>query len=440
MMRYIGRFLPAVCLLLAGFTVQGQQKEEIKARTFLRLLNGERFAQASAMTSAAFRQQADTAALKKAWEGLETHFGAYERLGSSSVLRRDSLTAVLINTLFKKNRVEIQVAFDRSGKVVGFHTLKVASRETVQAESDSAGGFRQVPDSLVFSDGTLKGTLMLPKDSMPVPVALIIAGSGPTDRNGNNENGLHTDTYKLLAEGLAAKGVATLRYDKRYVGQSSHFDLQVPPRFEAYVTDAIAWIQQLGKDPRFSKVILIGHSEGALIGTIAAQEPGVAAFISIAGAGRPLDDILRTQLEQAKVLQPDFPLEDAGRILDSLKQGRAVRDVPVALQDLFAPGVQPFLISDFRYDPAVQLKRVAVPVLLINGTHDIQVPASEAQLLSQADPQATLRLIEGMNHVLKDAPADRAQNIATYGRADLPLSAGLLPSITAFLQQHHILP
>lgn len=284
--------------------------------------------------------------------------------------------------------------------------------------------------------GLLQGTLLLPKSERPLPVALLIAGSGPTDRNGNNPAG-HNDSLKRLAQGLARQGVASLRYDKRGVGASlaaaaDERDLSV----EAYVSDALAWSERLKGDPRFGELILVGHSEGALIASLAAPRSGAAALISIAGSGRPIDAVLREQL-QGRL--PPALLATSHYLIDELKAGRTHADIPEPLQVLFRPSVQPYLISLFAYDPAEAFAAVNVPALIVQGRHDIQVGIDDAEALHRAKPDAELALIDGMNHVLRIVPASAAQ-LASYDDPDLPLARGLLERIQRFLNDNGMLP
>ena len=221
---------------------------------------------------------------------------------------------------------------------------------TLIAGLAQAATTRQQPVSLTTDQGTLHGSLLLPQSDRPLPVALLIAGSGPTDRNGNNPEGGHNDALKKLAQVLARNGIASLRYDKRGVGAS----LAAAPderglSVEGYVNDALAWSAKLKGDPRFSQLILIGHSEGALIASLAAPKSGAAALISIAGSGRPIDEVLREQLQGR--LPPEL-LATSYFLIDELKAGRTYAEVPAPLQVLFRPSVQPYLISLFAYDPA----------------------------------------------------------------------------------------
>jgi uncharacterized protein len=288
---------------------------------------------------------------------------------------------------------------------------------------------------LATPNGKLSGTLELPNGSGPFLVVLMIAGSGPTDGDGNNASGLQTNAYKLLAEGLAKSNIASLRFDKRGIGKSSSAATsEVDLRFETYVNDAVAWLELLSKDSRFGKRLVIGHSEGSLIGMLAAQKTVVAGFISIAGVGRNIDEILLEQL--AAQLTAD-QLEETRRILGELKAGRSVGHPEEKLGTqlaaiLFRPSVQPYLISWLKYDPALELAKLKTSSLVIQGTTDVQVGIKDAERLASAISQKPV-LIEGMNHVFKSATLEPSSQNPTYTNPDLPLVPNLLEVILKFI-------
>lgn len=319
----------------------------------------------------------------------------------------------------------------------GFHTQGRSGSQPRPAAPESNAPRQAVvvtePIILETPTGKLFGALELPKSSAPLPVALIIAGSGPTDRNGNSPliQGAN-NSLKYLAEGLAAQGIASVRYDKRGVAESvkaaaSESEL----RFETYIDDAVLWGKQLRTDKRFSSVIVIGHSEGSLIGMVAAQKMNADAFISIAGVGRPASQAL---LDQLKGKLPADLQSRTEMITKSLSEGKTVEDVPPALGPLFRHSVQPYLISYFKYDPAKEIAKLSIPVLIAQGTTDIQVPAQEAKLLAQAKPSAGLLMIEGMNHVLKEVPAEQEKQIESYTDSSLPVAPKLIEGINSFIK------
>jgi len=293
--------------------------------------------------------------------------------------------------------------------------------------TDSA--FTETPLVLHTANGDIFGTLTLPKNFTKGQVALIIAGSGPTDRNGNNPL-MKNESLKLLAYGLAANNIASLRYDKRGIAESKNAaKTEADLRFEDYINDAKDWIRLLKKDKRFSKVMVIGHSEGSLIGMVAANQLA-DAYVSVAGAGRSADKVLKEQLEK----QPQKIKDLAFPVIDSLVLGKTVSNVDPMLFSLFRPSVQPYIISWFRYDPQMEIRKLSIPVLIVQGTNDIQVSTEDAQLLAKANGHAQLVLVEGMNHIFKTVEGDRNSNIATYSNPSLPVSEKLVSSIVSFMK------
>jgi len=273
------------------------------------------------------------------------------------------------------------------------------------------------------------------KSDSPVPVVLIISGSGPTDRDGNNPDGGRNDSLKRLAWVLAKHNVASLRYDKRGVAAS----LAATPdernlSVEAYVADAQAWARKLKDDPRFGQLILLGHSEGALIATLAAPGADAAAVISLSGSARPVDQVIREQL--ARSLPPPLMLR-SNELLDSLKAGHTDDNVPAPLQTIFRPSVQPYLISLFRQNPAKAFAQLKMPALIVQGSNDMQVEVGDAQALKAAKPDAQLAVIEGMNHVMRIVPADVKRQMASYKDPNLPLAAELGSRILEFIDGLH---
>jgi pimeloyl-ACP methyl ester carboxylesterase len=294
--------------------------------------------------------------------------------------------------------------------------------------------YAQQTDSL-YIEGTLGkiyGTLRCPKAKEKVPVALIVAGSGPTDRNGNQPPYIQCNSYKILAEALEKKGIASLCYDKWGAGQSldtSKID-ESKIRFHHYIDDAILWLKYLQKDKRFSQIIVIGHSEGSLIGMIVAQKGIATKYVSLSGVGIPANEILKKQLE---VIKDTNVYNEVTHSLSELVQGRQVDTMSPMLQSIFRPSVQPYLISWFKYNPAEEISKVNIPCLIVQGTTDLQVGVDNAVILSKALPTAQLEIIQGMNHILKQAPIEKAKNIATYSNPDLPLDKTLVKSIVHFI-------
>lgn len=292
------------------------------------------------------------------------------------------------------------------------------------------------PIVLKTKTGDIFGSLKAPISKTPVPIAIIIAGSGPTDRNGNSQL-TQNDAYKMLSDELFYSGIATLCFDKRGIAASqSAMKEESDIRFENYIEDVKEWIGLLSNDKRFSNIIIIGHSEGSLIGMIAAENnPKVTKYISIAGMGVPFDVILKEQLEKQLAGQPQATKDLIFSYLDKLKQGETISNIPPTLNALFRPSVQPYMISVMKYNPQEEIAKLTIPTLIIQGTTDIQVPIEHANLLSVANPKAQKVIIENMNHVLKDCKSsDMAEQMPTYSNKSILLNKEVGKVIINFIK------
>lgn len=305
------------------------------------------------------------------------------------------------------------------------------SKYNTNNETDFKKEYKEEDYNLDTETGTIYGTLTIPEKFKNETVALIIAGSGPTDRNGNN-TGIpgENNCLKMIAEALAEEGLASVRYDKRGIGESIGLVKKEEELvFEDYVEDVYLWIEKLKKDNQFSNIIIIGHSEGALIGAVAASKINIQGYVSLAGMGFSAYDTLMRQLKG----QPGDIAERSQPILDELKKGNLVEDIDKNLESLFRPSVQPYMISWLKYDPAEEIKKIKAPVLIIQGKNDLQVTVEDAKRLYEENPDAKLVLIEKMNHILKDAPKSKNRNFATYSKPDLPLNKEFVEELISFL-------
>ncbi|MBC5809583.1 MAG: alpha/beta hydrolase [Candidatus Eremiobacteraeota bacterium] len=303
----------------------------------------------------------------------------------------------------------------------------IAAAATTGYCSASAG---EEGADVAVAGGRLYGSLRFPAGSPPFPAALIIAGSGPTDRDGNSAPAVKSDAYRLLAEALGARGIASLRYDKRGVGASAGAaGRETDVRFDTFVDDAVAWLAKLSADKRISRSYIAGHSEGSLIGMLAARKvAGVAGYVSLCGAGRPAGPLL---LDQLKAGLPPALYAQAASIVAHLQRGELVADVPPELSGpLFRPSIQPYIISWFALDPAVEIAKLKMPIGIVGGTADAQVAVSEARLLSAAAPAARLTIVEGMSHMLKHVDgAGREAQLRTYTDPTLPVEPSMVAAI-----------
>jgi pimeloyl-ACP methyl ester carboxylesterase len=307
------------------------------------------------------------------------------------------------------------------------------------------GGFRDAPAQaaapapaaedwqLTTPTGVLHGTLLLPRGIGKVPVVLIHPGSGPTDRDGNSPllPGKN-NSLRLLAEGLASRRIASLRIDKRGVaGSAAAATAESDLRVETFADDAASWLDLLKRDPRFTAIVALGHSEGALITALAAARRPVNGYVSVAGVAQRASEVLRRQLQgklNARLMA------ESERILSALERGVRADSVPAELFPLFRPSVQPYLISWFRISPAETVGRLGAPVLVAQGTTDLQVDTLHAALLLARRPDARYLKIAGMNHVLKQVSGELEDQVASYGDSTLMVTPALLDGLADFVR------
>jgi len=296
--------------------------------------------------------------------------------------------------------------------------------------------FEEKNITVPVSGSTVEGSLL--SSSPAQPLAVIIAGSGPTDRNGNNKLGITANSYKMLADELAKQNIATFRYDKRGIGASriKNFN-EAALSFDNYINDADAIYDYLKDSLGFKDIYFMGHSEGSLIGMIAAQKRPVKGYVSISGAGRPIDVVIEEQIKD----QPPFVKNKVDSVFTILKQGQRVDSVPQYLYSLFRPGVQPYMIAWLQYNPADEIKKLKLPILILQGSCDIQVKVEDAQNLHKANQKSFIDIIPGMAHTLKDAGENcNDANHKTYTNSILPINKQLVKDIVSFIQKQKINP
>jgi len=282
---------------------------------------------------------------------------------------------------------------------------------------------------------TLEGTLTVPKTvSEPIPIGVVVAGSGPTDRNGDSPPSLRTGMYRQLAWRLAERGIATFRYDKRGVGKTRGTFDPSETTFEDFALDAQAAVASLAEDARFSKIVIIGHSEGARLATVATNNgAAVAGIVSLAGAGRPVLTVLREQL--ARQLDSAM-LHQYDSLMTLYLDGVELQAVPPVLRVLLVPINRRFMQTSVAYDAADQMARVQVPVLIVQGETDLQISVLDAEALAIARPEARVVVIQEANHVFKRTPSTvLAGQMTTYIDPSLPIVPELIDAIVDWMSQ-----
>ncbi len=276
----------------------------------------------------------------------------------------------------------------------------------------------------------IKGTLFSPeKVTKKTKLVILIAGSGPTNRSGNSTIGGINNSLKYLAEGLAQNGISVFSYDKRIFAQMITKTVDEKTlSFEDFINDAKDVITYFQSQKKYSKIIIAGHSEGSLIGMVAALNTA-DGYVSLDGAGRSSDEVLSEQITK----QVPSMKETVDKGFATLKAGKTFENKTPMLASLFRESVQPYMISWIKYNPQVEIKKLTIPILLINGTKDLQVPTTDAELLHVANPKSELKIIENMNHIFKEITVDE-ENLKSYSNPNLPVMPELVNTIASFVK------
>ncbi len=273
------------------------------------------------------------------------------------------------------------------------------------------------------------GTLTLPENLENPPLVIFIQGSGPTNRDGNQPM-MKNDGIKKITHELAAQGIASFRYDKRIFKMDKLRIREADLRFEDFVTDANSIVNHFIGDNTFGKIIVAGHSEGSLIGILSAQNGGVDAFISLAGAARSIDKIIVEQLAK----QSEELSVNARIAFDEITQNGSTTNYSPYLESIFRPSVQPYIKSWMKFDPASELAKLEIPVLIVNGSFDLQVDVTDANLLQNAAPGAQLVVPEKMNHIFRKIEGENLDNTKAYNEPARPLHPILIPTLADFIK------
>ena len=292
--------------------------------------------------------------------------------------------------------------------------------DTGRVDTVPPPGIVEVPYE--FSSGRLsiRGTVTLPGGGRPAVVALLVAGSGATDRNGNAPPVLRANLHAQLAWRLAQRGIATLRYDKRGVGASAAGEDQAMTTLDDFAEDVAAAVASLERDPRFRGVVVVGHSEGGWLAIRAAGRGAPALGVALlATPGRPLIELLRSQLAQQLDSTTMARFDDA---MLAYLGGDVVVGLPPALEPLFRPVNRRFMESIASFDAVAELRRLATPVLIVQGDRDVQVAVADAERLAAAAAHGELAMVSGANHLFKHAEqADRVGQLALYADPTIPV-------------------
>ncbi len=312
---------------------------------------------------------------------------------------------------------------------------EIPKKENTKEKEDDEVKYTDELIKIKVEGGELAGTLTTPvkTTSKSLPVVLLVPGSGPVPKNGT------ANEFAELSIELANKGIASLRYDKRGSFDSNGIQIEEDKiRVNDYVNDICQLIMHLQDNKKFTDVFVLGHSQGALFSALAIDKTPVDGFISVAGAGRSMDILLKEQIKENELNPPEV-INEANVVINKLKNGERVEDVSKIVEQLFRPSIQNYLIDWFSYNPVDAYKKISnIPIIIIQGKNDIQVKEKDAKLLADVLENNEAILIDKMSHVLKDAATkeDRKEHIKIYNNVKAPLNDEFLNVVITFINEN----
>lgn len=427
----IHKYLLSVVLGMISFPLFAQNNIE-KVIEFNKLIENKSFEAARNLFAPNVKDQISTAVFPTIIEQINTV--GKGNVSSYEIISKDSNeVTIMAHWNYPTMIIKMMYHFDNQQLLDGFRMVGVQDKSKEQEVlTDKLSKIVGVN----VGDGTLYGTF---KEAMTsdkhLPLVIMIAGSGPTDRNGNNNMGLLTNNFMQLADSLSNHNIHSYRYDKRLIGQSTDFKLgESALQFDMYILDVVKIInhfEALG----YHNIYVAGHSEGALIGLNACLKKKVKGYISICGMANDMGTTIEQQLKSNPDVDPKL-LSESTKIIKALKSGNKVETISNDLMVLFRPEIQPYLMSAFKHHPAQEIKSLQVPSLIIGGGADLQVSDADATILKQnAIKSSKLLIIKDLNHVLKQVdPSDKTANMATYNNGDLGLHPGFVKAMINFIK------
>lgn len=383
-----------------------------EAKVFVDLLAAGGYADAVAGFDETMKRVLPEDKLKETWESLLAAVGPYQGQLRTRTAHEQGYDIVFVTCHFDKADLDIRVVYNSKGEISGMWTTAAdRSAEYKPPAYVRPDSFSEREVTVGSGEWALPGTLTMPRQGEPVPAMLLVHGSGPQDRD---ETLGPSKPFRDLAEGLASRGIAVLRYEKRtkqYPAKLAKDQAGLTVKEET-IDDAVAAVALLrqteGVDPQ--RVFVLGHSLGGMVAPrIAEAAPEIAGLIVLAGATRPLEDLTIEQLEYIASLPGEHSQAEMDKIAQMKAEAERVKasDLSDDTEDgklLF--GAPASYWRDLRaYRPTETAAKLTLPMLILQGGRDYQVTEVDLENWRQAlagHDNVTLKLYPNLNHLFAE--------------------------------------
>ena len=405
--------IPGVLLLVIASqpaVLRSQAQDEtanliVAARAFVDLLVKKDFSAAVAPFDDTMKTAMPEAKLQETWNAVLDQVGPFKQAGKARTEKRGAYTIIIVTCEFQSAALDIKVVFDQSKRIAGLFFAPVTNVDYTPPAYVKTDSFRERDLTFGASEWALPATLTIPTGPGPFPAVVLVHGSGPNDRD---ETVGASKPFRDLAWGLASNGVAVLRYEKRTRQHAAKLaSIRAFTVKDEVLDDAIAAAEMLRKTEGIdaNRIFVLGHSLGGmLIPRIGRLDPNIAGLISLAGATRPLEDVIPDQLTYIFSLDGNISPEEQKQIDQAKEQGAKVKtlkpDDANSTPPLFNAPVSYWL--DLRgYNPPEAAKDLKQPLLILQGERDYQVTMEDFKRWSAAlatKSNVTLKSYPSLNH------------------------------------------
>ncbi len=376
-----------------------------RARAVVALLSTGKFADVTNDFDATMKAALPEEKLAATWRGIEQSAGAFDRVVEIKSERAGAYESATVTSKFGSTTLDVRIAFDASWKIAGLFVTKTPALWSPPPYGDPKAS---VEREVTVSPGpwALPGTLTLPQGKGPFPAVVLVHGSGPSDRD---ETVGGSKPFKDLALGLAARGVAVLRFEKRTKQHGPKIEVASFKLDEESVDDAVAAVDLLATEPAVdpARIFVLGHSLGATFAPrIGARSKRVAGIAMLAGTTRSLPDVMLEQMRYIDGLDGKTSPEEKAAEEEVVRAQKRIRELqkgadPKPGEIILGAGAE-YWIEMGKYDPIETLKTFEGRVFLAQGQRDYQVSEADFQTLSRAvagRPRVVAKLYPDLNHL-----------------------------------------
>jgi len=397
--------LPIVIISIALGSVSYSKSSTVEdmGRNFVNLLVNKNFTEAEKFFTEEVAKALPDNALESVWGNVTATLGRFNSIIDIKAPEYGEYRVVIVTCDFKLGTLGIQITFNKDAKIAGLYFLQPQLKALYTPPSYAdPNNFIEIELTIDTVGWKLPATLTLPKTDKPCPAVVLVHGSGPQDRDetiGPNK------PFKDLAWGLASKGIAVLRYEKRTKQYGEKSLIEGFTVDEETIDDAVSAIELLyqRKEIDKNKIFLLGHSLGGMLSPrIAERTDKIKGIIILAGTVKDLLELMPKQARYLASLDDKITEEEAKEIEELEKQIAYIKSLKVGKNEIILGAPGSYWLDLINYNPIEAIKKLSIPILILQGDRDYQVSVEDFNLWQKElkdKPNIEFKLYEKLNHL-----------------------------------------